>query len=117
MTVHFDMSEVKKLAADLDRAGPTAERVSSVAMTAIAAEFAVGARADAAVDTGELRNSIVVRGGKDYRVIVATAPHASMVEYGTSDTAPQPYMWPQVSGATRALEKALGAIDPFTSLT
>ncbi len=107
------MSEVNKLAADLAGSAAAAERASSVALTVVAAKFASAARAAAPIDTGALRSSIVVSGDGDERIIAATDEAASFVEFGTSDTAPQPFMWPQVPAATRALAKALGAIDPL----
>lgn len=114
MTIEFDMSEVEALAAELAAAGPKAEKVSSVDLTRIAGELRNDARASAPVDTGELRDSIRVRSGKDWRIVEATAEHASYVHFGTSDTSPQPYLWPHVGDATRALAIALGDITPFT---
>lgn len=113
MSVNFDMSEVADLAADLAAAPVAATRASSEAMTRIAARLRDDAKAAAPVDTGELRDSIVVRGGKDHRIVIATADHSSFVEFGTSDTAPQPYMWPQVPEASRALAEAMAAVDPL----
>lgn len=113
MTVQFDMSEVKMLAADLIAAAPASERAATAALNKAAAIVAVGAKATAPVDTGELRNSIGVTGDKDSRTISATAAHASFVEFGTSDTPPQPFMWPQVGLATRSLADDLADIDPL----
>ena len=113
MSIEFDMSEVNALAAEFAAAPVKATMVSSASMTTIAAKLRDDARAAAPVATGALRNSIVVRSGRDHRTVSATAPYSSFVEFGTSDTAPQPFMWPQVPAASRALEEALLKIDPF----
>ena len=42
------------------------------------------------VDSGELKSSISAEEGS----VTATAPHAAMVEYGTSRMAARPYMLP-----------------------
>lgn len=116
MDVEFDMSEVDALATELAQSGPKAEIVSSAAMTKIAAKVRSDAKAAAPVDSGTLRDSIQIQGGRGYRIIRATAPYAFYVEFGTSDTAPQPFMWPQVPAASRALAEAMGHIGPFDPL-
>lgn len=113
MSVDFDASELDGLAAELAAAGPKALLASSAHMTQIAAQLRDDAKAAAPVDTGELRDSIEVQGGKDYRIVRATAEHAFFVEFGTSDTPPQPFLWPQVGKASVALSWALESIDPF----
>lgn len=114
MTVSFDTSELDGLASDLAAAGPKVRAASSSEMTAAAAQLRDDARNAAPVDTGELKSSIHVRGGKGYRDIIADARHAFFVEFGTSDTPPQPYMWPQVPAAEKRLADALEAVaDPF----
>jgi HK97 gp10 family phage protein len=50
------------------------------------------------VDTGELRGSISHRRMGDGWAVVASAPHASYVEYGTSKMAAQPYLRPAAEG-------------------
>lgn len=106
MSVDFDASELVDLAADLGAAGARVTRVSSTTMSEVAARLAVDAKRSAPVDTGELRDSIKVRGGQDYRIVLADAPHAFFVEFGTSVMAPQPYLWPHVGTAARALAAA-----------
>ncbi len=113
MSVEFDMSEVTALAAELAAAPVKAKRASSESLTKIAAKFRDDARTAAPVSSGALRDSIKVRGGADYRIITATARHAFFVEFGTSKMQPQPFMWPQVPTASRAIEDALGDISPF----
>lgn len=113
MSVDFDTSELDGLATDLAAAGPKATIVSSAAMSAIAAQMRDDARSAAPVNTGELRDSIRVRGGADYRIVEATARHAFFVEFGTSDTSPQPYLWPQAGRASERMAEALSAINPL----
>lgn len=114
MNVDFDTSELGSLAAELGAAGPKTRRVSSEQMTKVAAQFRDDARADVAVDTGKTRDSIRVQGGKDYRTIIADSEAAFWLEFGTSDTAPQPFMWPQVPTAAQRMVEAHEELgDPF----
>lgn len=48
------------------------------------------ARAGAPVETGELRDSI--EGSRNRARVVATAPHAAAVEFGTVEHAPNPFL-------------------------
>lgn len=114
MSVSFDVSQVEALADDLGAAPVKVEKVSSAKMTEIAAQLRDDAKAAAPVDTGDLRDSIEVQGGRDYRIVRATARHAFFVEFGTSDTPPQPYLWPQVPRAAEAMTEAFAELgDPF----
>ena len=113
MSVDFDMSQVSALAAELANAAPKAAVVSSVLMTRIAAEMANDARAAVAVDTGETRASIRVESSEDSRVVIADSRAAFFLEFGTSDTAPQPFMWSQAPKASERLAQALEGINPF----
>lgn len=113
MSVEFDTSELDDLMAQFKASDRKAKLASSAAMTKIAADLADDARGSVPVDTGELKSSIRVQGGKDYRIVLADARHAMFVEFGTSDTAPQPYMWPHVPKASKALAEALEDIGPF----
>ena len=106
-------AEIDALMSDLGRAGAAAERDAEKSLERVADRFRDDAKSAAPVDSGDLRNSIVVRGSGDSRTIVATAKHARFMEYGTSTHRPQPYMWPQVPRATKALADLLADIDPF----
>lgn len=106
MSANIDVSELAGLAADLAAAGPKVTVVSSRKMTEIASKLRDDARSAAPVDTGDLRDSIKVRGGAGWRIVVADVRHAPFVEFGTSDTAPQPFLWPQVPAAAQALTDA-----------
>jgi HK97 gp10 family phage protein len=50
------------------------------------------------VDTGELRGSISHQRMGDGWAVVASAPHAAYIEYGTSKMAAQPYLRPAAQG-------------------
>jgi len=114
--VSFDMSEVADLAAELAAVPARVVRLSSSTMTRIAGKLRDEAKAAAPVDTGELRDSIEIQGGEGYRIVRATAGHAYYVEFGTGDTAPQPYLWPAAGRAGVAMSEAFEQIsDPFTT--
>lgn len=65
------------------------------AVTASAARAADYARETVPVDSGALRASISpTKEGAQSAAVLAAAPHAAMVEYGTSRMPPRPYMLP-----------------------
>jgi len=113
MSVDFDTSELAGLAADLAAAGPAAERLSSAKMTEVARQLRDDAKRDVAVLEGNVRDSIHVQGGQDYRKVIADDEAAFPLEFGTSDTAPQPYMWPNARVADQRLTEAIAEIDPL----
>jgi|GEM_PF-3031623 len=113
MTVVADMSQVSGLADDLGRAAVKAKVASSAHMTAISAMLAADARRDVKVNTGETKDSIRVKGGANYRTVIADSRASFFLEFGTSDTAPQPFMWSNAPAASERLAKAFEGIDPF----
>jgi len=113
VTADFDLSELSDLTSDLIKAAPKAAAVSSLSLTKIAAEMKAGAVADVAVKSGETRDSIRIEGGKDFRRLIADSRAAFFLEFGTSNTAPQPFIWPQAPLGHRRLTMALQGIDPF----
>jgi HK97 gp10 family phage protein len=63
------------------------------------------------VNTGEYRNSIeVVAEGGGRATIVARAPHAPFVEYGTSDTAAQPALRPAIDTTEDAVHSVAAGV-------
>lgn len=63
------------------------------------------------VDTGNLRNSIVLEGAEGFTlgndlVISAKAPYAAYVEYGTANQAPQAFMRPAAEEIDNAMQEA-----------
>lgn len=75
------------LAAELKAAG--AAHVEKTADNLV-----TGARQRAPVRTGELRDSIHKEGGGSAATVVASAPYAKYVEYGTSRMSARPFFWP-----------------------
>lgn len=59
------------------------------------------ARDLAPVETGELRGSISASPAEGGASVQAAAPHAVMVEYGTSRMPPQPFMLPAAHAAAQ----------------
>lgn len=94
MGIHIDTSEVKHLAADLAAAPAKASAGAARAVTQSAQQVQRDARRFAPVLTGTLREGITVRNAGLSASVSSTAPYADYVEYGTSDTAPQPHMRP-----------------------
>lgn len=113
MTVEFDASQLDDLANDLAAAAPKAVALSSATLTTISAKLRDDAKADVAVLTGDTKASIHVQGGQGWRIVVADDPAAFHLEFGTSDTAPQPFMWPQVPAAGAAMTAAFEALNPL----
>lgn len=64
------------------------------------------AQAIAPVDTGELRDSIHVEEDGDNASVVADAPHAVFVEYGTYKMSAQPFMAPAAHNTKGAVAQA-----------
>lgn len=70
--------------------------------------IATDARGRAPVDTGELRDSIAGRViNQNAGEVVATADHASYVEYGTVKMPAQPYLHPAADAARPKFEAAV----------
>lgn len=113
VSVDVDLSEVAELATELGEAGAKATGASSADMTKIAAQLRDDASAAVAVLTGATKGSIRVQDGDGYRIVKADDEAAFPLEFGTSDTAPQPFMWPQAPAAAERLQKAMEGIDPF----
>lgn len=62
----------------------------------------------APVDTGELRGSICASPAPDGAVLRADAPHAAMVEYGTSKMPPRPFMLPAARAVAAEFFRSAG---------
>ncbi len=85
----------------------TIEKAAEVEVQRVGREAAVGARRKAPVLTGTLAGSITARPIKDGVEIVATAPYAPYVEYGTSDTPSQPFLRPALNEAAAGFGKGI----------
>lgn len=114
MNVSADTSELDELAADLLTGAAKVDKVSSVTLGEIARQLQTDAKAAAPVDTGALRDSIRMSGGRDYRRVTADIRYAIFVEFGTSVMAPQPFMWPAADVAEQRLSEEFAKLgDPF----
>jgi HK97 gp10 family phage protein len=89
-----DVSELEDLAALLVEAGVKADKISGERLREIATQLRDDAVAAAPVRTGDLAASIYMRGGKDFRRVGSDIRYAFFVEFGTSDTPPQPFLFP-----------------------
>lgn len=110
MDLSIDTDELRKLAGDLTASAAKTEAVSSAMMSKVAKDLHQDARSNTPVATGALRESIYLRGGKDYRTVGTDLRYAMFVEFGTSDTSPQPFIHP----AARKAEQSL--FDEFRKL-
>lgn len=104
----IDSSEVDHLAADLAAAPARAAAGSTRAVSKSAQRTQRDARRFAPVLTGALREGITVEDAGLEATIVSTVRYAGYVEYGTSDTAPQPYMRPAAELAGGSLADDVG---------
>lgn len=107
MNISVDTGELERLADDLAQAAPRVVKASSASMTRIANQIRDDAKGMAPVDTGELRDSIKIQGGLDYRIVYTDVRYGPFVEFGTSVMSPQPYLWPQAGPAQTALVEAM----------
>lgn len=100
MTLIVDVSDLNKLAVDLNSATGQIGAKASVAIRKTAYDIERDSKAFCPVDTGNLRASISTGFTGDGRFgvmeaeIGPTAEYAAYVEYGTSKMAPAAYMGP-----------------------
>lgn len=86
---------IARIAAGMNGILAAAEAAAAQTLARAAERAAEDARSLAPVDTGELRGSISVVAHSPLEVsVVASAPHAAMVEFGTTQMAAQPFMTP-----------------------
>lgn len=99
-------SEIFQLAADL-AAAPAAITVGAIGALASEIEAAAhDAQSLAPVLTGELRAGIIGESRGLTGEVTSGAGYSAYVEYGTSDTAPQPFMRPAMERREPLLERA-----------
>lgn len=110
MTVYWDMSEFRTLAADLTAAGQGAEALAETVVAKSALDLVAEAKYDAPVDTGFLMGSI----GADINGLEAevgpTAHYGIYLELGTSRMAPQPYLFPALDRIAPTFEQAMAQV-------
>lgn len=85
---------MKKLARKFLRGAAALEARVRKGLAASAAQTAEMAAGLAPVDSGELRAGIRPEAGAYGAAVISAAPHAAMVEFGTSKAPAQPYMLP-----------------------
>lgn len=115
-----DVSEVLKLAADLEAARPRVGRDTAAVVRRTAKAVQVSAKAGAPVGPpptgGELQDSINTkfygdgRSGRMSAVIRAGTDHGYLVEDGTSRMGPRPFMASALSGQEAAFVQAIAKI-------
>ena len=112
--ISFDGSELGKLSDDLRSSATTVVARSTVAVRGAALETRDAAKSFAPKLTGALADSIEAEGdGLDWSVS-PNVPYDFYVEYGTSDTAPQPFMSPAATVADRVLVEAIEEVADDT---
>lgn len=87
-------------------------RAGAAEICARAADSAAqAAREIVPVETGALRGSIASHAQGLSAAATAAAPHAAMVEYGTSRMAPRPYMYPAAQAVRGDFFEAMRALS------
>lgn len=101
--------ELRRLSADLTQAGEQAKQRADVAVRKTAFDIQGDAQQLAPVDTGNLRNSIIVATapGSARAVITPTANYAIYVELGTSRMAAKPFLGPATDRWEPAFHEAM----------
>lgn len=113
---YIDLSEVNRLAVDLDRVGGQVGAEASLIVRKTALDIEATSKAFAPVDTGALRNSIGhdIHGDGRFGAIEAdigpTVEYGAYVEFGTSRMAPSAYMGPALDRHSPAFVEALERI-------
>lgn len=106
----IDVSEVTALAATLTGAAATIDTETGQSERNAAEATELRAKQLVPVATGELRASIHTEGSD----VIADAPHAAYVEFGTSRSGPQPFMFSAGDLGERILEELVAEDgDPF----
>ena len=105
------MNEIERYATDLRRAADTLTQRASQVVRKAAMDTAGDAEVLAPVDTGNLRNSIIVQVESPLiAATVATAEYAVYQEYGTRFQPPQPFMRPAQDRNTNGFIQALSQL-------
>lgn len=107
MTVTVDTSELNRWQRALVRAGIEITIVNEKALTEAAKQLKADMQRDAPVDTGELRDSIRISAGKEFRRVGSKVRQSFFTEFGTSVMAPQPWAFHNGERAGVTMEKQL----------
>lgn len=106
----FDVSQLRRLAADLRGAPKRVQKHLEDAVAKTANDIQADAQASAPVDTGALRSSISadVRGTE--AEIGPTVHYGGYVELGTSKMSAQPYLYPAADTHEKAFTDAISDV-------
>jgi hypothetical protein len=115
MTVELDTSELDALTEALKTAAvQIVPNTESKVLTEVARTVRTDAAAAAPRDTGDLANSVFIRGGQGYRTIGTTLKQGFFQEHGTSRHPPQPWLTPAADRGVEQIERLLGEVaDPL----
>jgi HK97 gp10 family phage protein len=108
--MHFDVSELRKLSADLGEADGKTTALASKVVAKVALDIEAAAKVAAPVDTGFLKNSISTTVEGLSAEVGPTASYSMYVEYGTSRMRPQPFMGPAFDANVGKFEQAMEQI-------
>jgi HK97 gp10 family phage protein len=111
----IDASDLDAFATSLERKAEAATFLIRGAVNKATADIAADAKKLAPVDTGFLRSSIQTSAAGSNAnvaqgVVQAQANYSKYLEFGTSTSAPQPYMGPAADRHTPALQQAISQI-------
>jgi len=111
----IDASTLNAFADQLESKSTAAEFLVRGAVRKTTQDIAADAKANAPVDTGNLRNSIQTSSaGSNAQVaqgvIQARADYSKFVEFGTSRQAPQPFLGPAGDKHLPKLQEAVGQV-------
>lgn len=84
---------------DIDLKAEAAQGIDADIAEMVAKDIAQGERSRAAVDTGQMRDSIYYATAGGSFFVDAAAEHSGFVNYGTSKMAAQPFVEPAVEAA------------------
>jgi HK97 gp10 family phage protein len=108
--MHFDVSELRALSADLAKADEKVTELATKVVAKVALDIEASAKAGAPVDTGALKNSISSDINGLSAEIGPTISYGVFQEYGTSRMAPQPFMGPAVDANEPNFVSAMGQV-------
>lgn len=105
------LKKLEALVSRLEALAENADRAAQEGVMAMACAACEEAKRLAPVATGELRGSISVVGIDSMQAaVVANAPHAAAVEYGSSRMAARPFMLPAAESQRGRLALELRAV-------
>lgn len=107
-TITVDTSQLDAWARVLARAGIEITVVNEKQLTEAAKQLKEDAKRDAPEDTGDLKKSIRITAGKEFRRVGSKKRQGFFQEFGTSRHPPQPWLFHNGERAGLKMEKQLG---------